>query len=89
MVYGGTIKPGKGTCGKYQGSTLDVVSVYQSYGEALAGKISEKERLDVIEHACPGPGACGGMYTANTSKRCRRAEISLLSPLLFFLIFVI
>ncbi len=65
MVYGGTIKPG---CTTLQGKeeTLDVVSAFQSYGQALAGKITEEERQAIVSHACPGAGACGGMYTANT-----------------------
>jgi dihydroxy-acid dehydratase len=62
MVYGGTIKPGHGR----QGDTLDIVSAFQSYGEFIAGKIDEDTREDIVEHACPGAGACGGMYTANT-----------------------
>lgn len=62
MVYGGTIKPGHGK----QGETLDIVSAFQSYGASLAGKIDEAMREDIVEHACPGAGACGGMYTANT-----------------------
>ena len=61
MVYGGTIKPGH-----WQNRTLDIVSAFQSYGEYLAGKIDDEEREQIVEHACPGPGACGGMYTANT-----------------------
>jgi dihydroxy-acid dehydratase len=61
MVYGGTIKPGYS-----HGTTLDIVSAFQSYGEFIAGKIDEETRQDIVEHACPGPGACGGMYTANT-----------------------
>ena len=61
MVYGGTIKPGH-----YSGMTLDIVSAFQSYGEYLAGKITEETRLEIVHHACPGAGACGGMYTANT-----------------------
>ena len=61
MVYGGTIKPG------YLGERpLDVVSAFQSYGEFIAGRISEEERQHIVEQACPGAGACGGMYTANT-----------------------
>ena len=63
MVYGGTIKPGK-SC---QNVPLDVVSAFQSYGEYIAGRITEDQRLDIVQHSCPGPGACGGMYTANTS----------------------
>jgi dihydroxy-acid dehydratase len=62
MIYGGTIKPGFGRSGR----PLDIVSAFQSYGEFLAGRIDESERFDVVRHACPGPGACGGMYTANT-----------------------
>ncbi len=61
MVYGGTIKPGH-----LRGQTLDVVSAFQSYGEFLAGKIDEETRQEVVRNSCPGPGACGGMYTANT-----------------------
>jgi dihydroxy-acid dehydratase len=62
MVYGGTIRAGRGA----KGQPLDVISAFQSYGEYIAQRISEEERLDVIRHACPGAGACGGMYTANT-----------------------
>ncbi|MDD3266107.1 MAG: dihydroxy-acid dehydratase [Burkholderiales bacterium] len=61
MVYGGTIK-----AGEYHGKILDIVSAFQAYGEYLTGKISEEERQGVIRNACPGAGACGGMYTANT-----------------------
>jgi dihydroxy-acid dehydratase len=61
MIYGGTIQ-----AGGYHGKILDIVSAFQAYGEYLAGKISEEERQGIIRHACPGAGACGGMYTANT-----------------------
>jgi dihydroxy-acid dehydratase len=61
MVYGGTIKAGHS-----EGQKLDVISAFQSYGEFLAGKIDENRRREIIRHACPGAGACGGMYTANT-----------------------
>jgi len=61
MIYGGTIKPGH-----YKERSLDVVSAFQSYGEFIAGKIDDKEREHIVEHSCPGAGACGGMYTANT-----------------------
>jgi dihydroxy-acid dehydratase len=61
MVYGGTIRAGHS-----EGQKLDVISAFQSYGEFLAGKIDEKRRREIIRHACPGAGACGGMYTANT-----------------------
>ncbi len=63
MIYGGTIKAG---CGEIRKEKLDIVSAFQSYGEKITGKISEEERVDVVRHSCPGAGACGGMYTANT-----------------------
>ncbi|KAJ1855429.1 hypothetical protein GGH12_001320 [Coemansia sp. RSA 1822] len=62
MVYGGTIRPGRG-CG---GQRYDIVSTFESFGSYLSGKITEEQRADTVRHACPGPGACGGMYTANT-----------------------
>ena len=62
MIYGGTIKPGRSKSGE----TLDIVSAFQSYGEFIAGKITEEQRQDIVRHSCPGAGACGGMYTANT-----------------------
>jgi dihydroxy-acid dehydratase len=62
MVYGGTIKPGRSR----SGCPLDIVSAFESYGEFIAGRIDEDERMDIVRHACPGSGACGGMYTANT-----------------------
>ncbi len=62
MVYGGTIKPGYDK----DGNTLDVVSAFQSYGAYIAGHIDEEERQDIVRKSCPGAGACGGMYTANT-----------------------
>ena len=61
MVYGGTIRAG---CLKDK--KLDIVSAFQSYGEYLAGSIDEAERSSIVQKACPGAGACGGMYTANT-----------------------
>ena len=61
MVYGGTIKPG---C--LDERKLDIVSAFQSYGEYLAGTIDEQQRQAIVRRSCPGPGACGGMYTANT-----------------------
>jgi dihydroxy-acid dehydratase len=62
MVYGGTIRAGHGKSGQ----PLDIVSAFQSYGQYIAGNIDEEERVDIVRHACPGPGACDGMYTANT-----------------------
>ena len=61
MVYGGTIQAGHS-----EGQKLDVISAFQSYGEYLSGKIDDNRRREIIRHACPGAGACGGMYTANT-----------------------
>jgi len=61
MVYGGTIRAGHA-----QGKPRDIISAFQSYGEYLAGTITDEQRLDIVRHACPGAGACGGMYTANT-----------------------
>jgi dihydroxy-acid dehydratase len=61
MVYGGTIRAG--CLGERK---LDIVSAFQVYGEYIAGKISDEEREEVVRKSCPGPGACGGMYTANT-----------------------
>ena len=62
MVYGGTIKPGH----LADGTPLDIVSAFQCYGEYVAGRIDDSRRSDIVRHACPGAGACGGMYTANT-----------------------
>jgi len=61
LVYGGTIASG---C--HNGKELDVVSAFEAWGEKVAGTIDEKEYKSVIHKACPGAGACGGMYTANT-----------------------
>jgi dihydroxy-acid dehydratase len=62
LVYGGTISPG---CYEDR-KKLDIVSAFEALGEKNAGTISEKDFKGVIKHACPGSGACGGMYTANT-----------------------
>jgi dihydroxy-acid dehydratase len=61
MVYGGTIKAG---CAL--GKPVDIVSAFQSYGEYLGGHITEEQRVEIVSRSCPGAGACGGMYTANT-----------------------
>lgn len=63
MVYGGTIQAG---CAPNTSQPLDIVSAFQSYGQFLAGDITEEERQSIVRHSCPGQGACGGMYTANT-----------------------
>ncbi len=61
MVYGGTIR-----AGRHDGRSIDIVSAFQSYGEYLAGIIDDDVRRTIVKNSCPGPGACGGMYTANT-----------------------
>ena len=61
LVYGGTIQPG---C--HLKEKLDIVSAFEALGKKVAGTISEQDYKSVIQKACPGPGACGGMYTANT-----------------------
>ena len=61
MVYGGTIR-----AGHWDDKVLDIVSAFQSYGEYLAGTLDEESRKQIVKLSCPGPGACGGMYTANT-----------------------
>jgi dihydroxy-acid dehydratase len=62
IIYGGTIKPGYDR----DNNPLDIVSAFQSYGQYLAGFITEEQRQEIVRKSCPGAGACGGMYTANT-----------------------
>ncbi len=69
MVYGGTIRAGcvkDAPAGWEEAKKLDIVNAFQSYGAALSKKITEEQRQQIVRHACPGQGACGGMYTANT-----------------------
>lgn len=61
MIYGGTIRPGN-----LNGEKLDIVSAFESYGKYLSDEYTEEQMNRVLKHACPGAGACGGMYTANT-----------------------
>lgn len=61
MVYGGTVKPGK-----WKGKDLNIVSAFEAYGQRLANNISDEDYDGIIKNSIPGPGACGGMYTANT-----------------------
>src|SRR5699024_9031037 len=61
MVYGGTIAPGH-----YKGEDLNIVSAFEALGQKISGKITQEDFAEIIKHTCPGPGACGGMYTANT-----------------------
>ncbi|MBL0270217.1 MAG: dihydroxy-acid dehydratase [Chitinophagaceae bacterium] len=61
MLYGGTIAPGH-----YKGEDLNIVSAFEALGQKIAGNLSEGDFKGIVQHACPGAGACGGMYTANT-----------------------
>jgi dihydroxy-acid dehydratase len=61
MLYGGTIAPGH-----YKGQDLNIVSSFEALGQKIAGNLSEADFKGIIQHSCPGAGACGGMYTANT-----------------------
>lgn len=61
MIYGGTIAPGH-----YNGQDLNIVSAFEALGNKIAGNISPEEFKNLVKHSCPGAGACGGMYTANT-----------------------
>ena len=61
MIYGGTIR-----AGKWNGQSLDIVSAFQCYGQYITGQIDEETRANIVRKSCPGAGACGGMYTANT-----------------------
>jgi dihydroxy-acid dehydratase len=61
MIYGGTIR-----AGKWNGHSLDIVSAFQCYGQYIAGQIDDQTRENIVRNSCPGAGACGGMYTANT-----------------------
>ena len=61
MVYGGSIHSGN-----YKGQSLNIVSAFEALGQKLAGNISDEDFEGIVQHACPGAGACGGMYTANT-----------------------
>ena len=61
MVYGGTI-----AAGCYKGESLNIVSAFEAYGKKINNEISDEDYKGVIKNSCPGPGACGGMYTANT-----------------------
>ncbi|HEY5464139.1 MAG TPA: dihydroxy-acid dehydratase [Hanamia sp.] len=61
MLYGGTIAPGH-----YKGEDLNIVSAFEALGQKIAGNLDEADFKGIVRHACPGAGACGGMYTANT-----------------------
>ncbi len=61
MVYGGTIAPGY-----YKGEALNIVSSFEALGKKIAGQLNDEDFKGIVQHSCPGAGACGGMYTANT-----------------------
>ena len=61
MVYGGTIAPGH-----YKGQDLNIISSFEALGQKIAGQLSDGDFKGIVMNSCPGPGACGGMYTANT-----------------------
>jgi dihydroxy-acid dehydratase len=61
MVYGGTIE-----AGHYKGEDLNIISAFEALGKKIAGTITPEDFKEIVKHSCPGAGACGGMYTANT-----------------------
>src|SRR5271154_1457896 len=61
MIYGGTIAPGH-----YKGQDLNIISSFEALGQKIAGKLDDADFKGIVMHSCPGAGACGGMYTANT-----------------------
>jgi dihydroxy-acid dehydratase len=61
MVYGGSIHPGR-----YKGKDLNIISAFEALGQKMAGNLDDEDYKGIIMHSCPGAGACGGMYTANT-----------------------
>src|SRR5690606_32918806 len=61
ILYGGTIQ-----AGRWNDRKLDIVSSFEATGKRMTGEINDEEFRQIVLHACPGPGACGGMYTANT-----------------------
>src|SRR5439155_26542528 len=61
MLYGGTI-----ASGHFKGQDLNIVSAFEALGQKIAGKLSDVDFKGIVQHSCPGAGACGGMYTANT-----------------------
>ena len=73
VVYGGTIRAG---CRPNKDEKLDIISAFQAYGEYITGKVDDATRLDIVRNACPGPGACGGMYTANTMASAIEAQVA-------------
>ncbi len=68
MVYGGTIAPGK-----WKGQDLNIISAFEALGQKMAGTIADEDFKGIVHNACPGAGACGGMYTANTMSSAAEA----------------
>ncbi|ORX47063.1 dihydroxy-acid dehydratase [Hesseltinella vesiculosa] len=66
IIYGGAMKRGHATLGSCANRDLDIATALESNGECISGAITKEERKDIIKHACPGPGSCAGMFTANT-----------------------
>ncbi len=78
IIYGGTIQPGVHTIdapglGRKAGDRAQISDNYEALGAYWAGKITDEQRVDLIKHSCPGPGSCGGMYTANSLSTCIEA----------------
>ena len=61
------------TAGHYKGEDLNIISAFEALGKKLAGTITPEDFKEVVKHSCPGAGACGGMYTANTMASCHRS----------------
>ena len=78
IVYGGTIMPGKHTMdvpgiNRKAGDRAQISDNYEALGSFWSGKITDEQRMDIVKNSCPGPGSCGGMYTANTLSTCIEA----------------
>jgi dihydroxy-acid dehydratase len=73
MVYGGTIAPGHTTLLETN-KIINVSTTFEAYGKLLQGELDERNYQDIVRNACPGAGACGGLYTANTSTSPKRDQ---------------
>ena len=78
MVYGGTIAPGR-----WKGEDLNIVSAFEALGKKIAGQLEPADFQGIVRNSCPGPGACGGMYTANTMASAIEA-LGMSLPVFFF-----
>src|SRR5206468_57218 len=72
MLYGGTI-----AAGHYKGQDLNIVSAFEALGQKIAGTLSNEDFKGIVQHSCPGAGACGGMYTANTIAMAKSVGVKL------------